>query len=453
MNKTIFQPLDLNIFSDETDLNYPSNLNMNTYKKSNESNSSFHKTSNTTYLKISFNPTGRKKQKNGASFCLNLIPRQNKKTSDTIHNYTQNIKLHSIKSPLNIENNKKSKTQKIILKSFKKEQNLRKIELKENINIENDNNRIDSDDDESDEKDKTDNIKNGILFDRNNIIRVIVSSEKIIKNFPTEYINEMIIDICYNLLNNVLSLDKIKINNFDNLFDTQDPQNFFEIRKIFFNFLLQISFNSPISESTLFLSYTIFDRYLCSTQVSLDDVLLITITSLVLAVKYNESSEPNFDDLVDKCGGKFSKEELKKCELNVMEKLDNNLSIPTIFDLFQFIKIIKYLTEKEYYLGLFVLEMYVINGGNLKYNPITIIEAVYRLIKETNGIEIKNLILYNYLENSGISVIKYEECVDKCLADIMNDCLNVKNNNDYTFLINKFSDDKYQKISYDFQLL
>ena len=66
--------------------------------------------------------------------------------------------------------------------------------------------------------------------------------------------------------------------------------------------------------------------------------------------KYNESSEPNFDDLVDKCGGKFSKEELKKCELNVMEKLDNNLSIPTIFDLFQFIKIIKYLTEKEYYL-------------------------------------------------------------------------------------------------------
>ena len=89
---------------------------MNTYKKSNESNSSFHKTSNTTYLKISFNPTGRKKQKNGASFCLNLIPRQNKKTSDTIHNYTQNIKLHSIKSPLNIENNKKSKTQKIIFR-------------------------------------------------------------------------------------------------------------------------------------------------------------------------------------------------------------------------------------------------------------------------------------------------------------------------------------------------
>ena len=78
------------------------------------------------------------------------------------------------------------------------------------------------------------------------------------------------------------------------------------------------------------------------------------------------------------------------------------------------------------------------------------VEQINLIIEKMNNV--KNN-LYNYLENSGISVIKYEECVDKCLADIMNDCLNVKNNNDYTFLINKFSDDKYQKISYDFQLL
>ena len=100
-----------------------------------------------------------------------------------------------------------------------------------------------------------------------------------------------------------------------------------------------------------------------------------------------------------------------------------------------------------------MLEMYIINGGNLKYNPLIIIEALYRFIKDIKGIEIKNFVLYNYLDNAGINVIKYEELIEECLKDIKNDCLKVKNNNDYSFLINKFSDDKYQKISYEFQLL
>ena len=135
-----------------------------------------------------------------------------------------------------------------------------------------------------------------------------------------------------------------------------------------------------------------------------------------------------------------------------MRKLDYNLSLPTIFDLFQFIKVIKYLNEKEYYFGLFVIEMFIINGGNLRYNALFIIEAVYKLIIETSGKTSKKLILYDYLMNSGINIIKYEENVNNCLLDIKNDCLNVKNN-DFHVLINKFASDKYQRISIDFQLL
>ena len=149
---------------------------------------------------------------------------------------------------------------------------------------------------------------------------------------------------------------------------------------------------------------------------------------------------------------KFNKEDINKCEINIMRKLDYNLSLPTIFDLFQFIKVIKYLSEKEYYFGLFVLEMFIINGGNLKYNALIIIEAIYKLIIETMGKQSKKLILYDYLMNSGINIIKYEENVNNCLLDIKNDCLNVKNN-DFHVLINKFASDKYQRISIDFQLL
>ena len=454
MNKTPFLPLDISSSPEEVEANYPLNLNINISNKSNESDSSFNKTSNTTYLKISMNPTRRKKLKNGASFCLNLIPRQNKKNSETLHNYTQNIILHKFKSSLDIENNKKSKTQKIILKSLKKGQNLRNSESKENIEVNTLDNYINNIDNEI-KDDKTDLSSNeNILFDRHNVIRVIVSNDKILKNFPMEYINEMIIDICYNLLNNEFSLDKIKNYNYQNFFSSQETPNFLIIRKFYFNFIQNISYNTPISEGTIFLSYLIFDRYLCSTEVKFDDLLLIIITSFILAVKYIECSEPNFEEFVIKCGKKFNKEEMKTCEINIMDKLDNNLSIPTIFDLFQFIKVIKYLNDKEYYLGLFLIEMYVINGGNLIYNPLIIIEAVYRFIKEMKGNDIKNFILYNYLQNDGIDVFKYEEVIEQCLNDIKKNFFNVKNNNnDYSFLINKFSDDKYQKISYDFQYL
>ena len=443
MNKILYPSFQNELYSEKTEHNYLSNIKNISYKNSSESSSSLNKTSNQTYLKVSLYPTGVKEQKNGASFCLNLIKNQNRQKIDNINNYTQRIILHTAKNKKTIDE-EESKIQKIILKSLKKEKTEIKREIKkdeinflnkleENINKNNKNTQ-------------------NYSINKNNIIRVIISSEKIIKNFPMEYLNEMMIDICYNLLNDDCSYEKIKLNS-QNSFLYEGCQNFFELRKFYFNFILQISMGSTLSESTLYLSYAIFDRYLCSTRVNYDEFLLIIITSLILAIKYNESSEANFDELCDICGRKFNKDDIKKCEINIMEKLNFNLSLPTIFDLFQFIKLIKNLSEKEYYFGLFVLEMFVINGGNLKHNALIIIEAVYRLINETVGKQTKNLILYDYLLNTGINFIQYEQNINNCLLEIKNDCINIKVNNDFSCLINKFSDEQYQKISFDFQLV
>ena len=451
MNKIPFPSLKENIYSENIEHNYHSNIKNISYKNDSASNSSLNKTSNQTYLKISSYQTGIKNQKNGASFCLNLIENQNNIKLGTNHNYTQHIILHTAKNK-KIINEEESKIQKIILKSLKKEKTDINRDTKEEINF-----FINPRNKENISQENINPKKENISLNKNNIIRVIVSSEKLIKNFPMEYINEMIIDICHHLINDEISLEKIKLN-YNNLSETrnyffyQESTNFLEFRKFYFNFLLQISTGSPISESTLFLSYAIFDRFLCSNAINFDELLLIIITSFILAIKYNESSEANFDELCEICGRKFNKEDIKKCEVNIMEKLNFNISLPTIFDLFQFVKIIKYLNEKEYYFGLFVLEMFVINGGNLKYNAIIIIEAVYKLINETFAKNRKKLILYDYLMNSGIDEINYENNINNCLIDIKNDCVNVKSN-DFSFLINKFSDDKYQKISIDFQLI
>ena len=219
-----------------------------------------------------------------------------------------------------------------------------------------------------------------------------------------------------------------------------------------FNFILKLNMNSSISESTLFLTFNIFDIYVCNHFTSSDNLLLVIITSLVLAIKYIETTIPNLDELCAICDKQFSKEDINKCELKIMEKLNYNISMPTIYDLYQFIKVIKNMKEKEYNLGLFILEMFVISGGVLKYNPLSVIEAIYLLVLQTNGKEMKNLNLYKFMVNKNINIKEYNENINKCLFDIKDECLQVKNKN-FKYLIKKFSNEKYQKISIDFQLL
>ena len=69
------------------------------------------------------------------------------------------------------------------------------------------------------------------------------------------------------------------------------------------------------------------------------------------------------------CDQKFKKDQIIKFESYIMEKLNYNISMPTIFNLFQFINVIKNLSLKDYNLGLFILEMFVVSGGVLKYSP------------------------------------------------------------------------------------
>ena len=135
-----------------------------------------------------------------------------------------------------------------------------------------------------------------------------------------------------------------------------------------------------------------------------------------------------------------------------MDKLNYNISMPTIFNLFQFINVIKNLSLKDYNLGLFILEMFVVSGGVLKYNPLNIIEAIYLLIMETNGKEKRNLDLYNYMNNLKINFNLYKEKTNNCLFNIRKGCFNVKEKK-FTYLIKKFSSEKFQKISAKFQLI
>jgi hypothetical protein len=345
-----------------------------------------------------------------------------------LHSINSKKNPNLIKNNENIENyeNKNKYIQHIILKSLNRKKEEKEEKVKKPVN----------------------EIYNNIEFNKNNIIRVIISNEKIMKNFPVEYLNEMICDLCNNLYQSKYNYIKLMQNQSFN-----DYQTLLEKRKKLFNFILRLSMNSKISECTLFLAFNIFDKCISLENSYNDELLLIIIiTSFSIAIKYSESSVPNLEELCSICENKFNKEQINKCELNLMEKLSYNISIPTIYDLYQFIKVLKNMTPKEFYLGLFILEMFTISGGALKYNPIIVIEAIYLLTLETNGKEKIFLNLYNYISISNIDTIKYNEEINNCFLNIKEECLHVKDNN-FFYLIKKFESEKYEKISVDFQLI
>lgn len=435
MNTNFYPQIYGNIFSDKTcTKNYNSINKTNSYENSSETNLSNNNNSNYICQNISLNVT--KDKKNSASFSLNIINDNNQINLSNNNKYIQNIILHTINSKKNTntfknnenENeNRKNCIQHIKLKTLKKnrENNLKKLEeeIKQNFN--------------------------NIEFNTNNIIRVIISNEKNIINFPLEYINEMVCDICSNLYATKYHLEKIRIIKNQNFIDLP---TYLQSRMSLLNYILFLTLNSTISDSTIFLTFDIFDKYVSFQTLNIDELLLILITSFAMAVKYFESSVPNLVELCNIFENKFNKEQINKCEMNIMEKLNFNISMPTIFDLFQFIKVLKNMNKKEYYLGLFILEMFVIGGGALRYNPLIVIEAIYLIVLETNGKEKRNLNLYNYMVNSNINIINYNEEINNCLLNLKEECLHVKEKN-FNYLIKKFSNEKYEKISIDFQLI
>ena len=434
------------IFGDELFSNFinknnnDSNTKTNSYQDySYETSSSLNNTT-TNYMtqNIALNIS-----QNISSFPLNLINEHDMMNQSQIKNnkHYQHVVLHSLKAfknsnSLNNGNNNENKNNnnsiiqqlKLISSKNMKEEKTKKL----------DNNKTENN-----------NIYSKITINPS-IMRLISSNDKITKTFPVEYLKEMMCDICTNLYKSFIDEKRKKL---------LQQNNLLIIRKSLFNFILHLSINAPICEGTLFLTYDIFDRYISVKTPNNDkDLLLIIITSFALAIKYVESSVPNLDELNTACGNRFSKEQINKCELDIMEQLDYNISFPTIFDLFQFIKIIKNMTPKEYNLSLFIFEIIYISGLSLKYNYLCIVEAVYLLVLETGGKNIKNLNLnlnlYNYFMKSDkelFDINKYNYDVNNCLLDVKNECAHIKEKN-FDILIKKFAGDKFQNISVDFQL-
>ena len=223
--------IDEDLLSDYTDKNKCySDFLTNSYQGSNNTFLSINDSTNYICHNTILNTVQNKKER--TPLFVNLINQSNKVK------YNKSIILHILKDNKNTNSfyktNNKDAQHTILNSSLKKNETIKKSN-KENTN------------------------NNNKVFNSKNIIRVILSSEKAIKNFPMEYLHEMICDLCSNLFNFECSFDKIKTTQ-NNLYNQQQEYCFFDKRMSNFNFILHLTTNSCIKEATLFLAFVIFDR-------------------------------------------------------------------------------------------------------------------------------------------------------------------------------------------------
>ena len=209
--------IDEDLLSDYTDKNKCySDFLTNSYQGSNNTFLSINDSTNYICHNTILNTVQNKKER--TPLFVNLINQSNKVK------YNKSIILHILKDNKNTNSfyktNNKDAQHTILQSSLKKNETIKKSN-KENTN------------------------NNNKVFNSKNIIRVILSSEKAIKNFPMEYLNEMICDLCSNLFNFECSFDKIKTTQ-NNLYNQQQEYCFFDKRMSNFNFILHLTTNSCI---------------------------------------------------------------------------------------------------------------------------------------------------------------------------------------------------------------
>jgi len=101
------------------------------------------------------------------------------------------------------------------------------------------------------------------------------------------------------------------------------------MRAVLIDWLVEVHMKYKLRPETLFLAITIIDRFLAKKCVSRKRLQLVGVTATLIASKYEEIYPPKLSELVFICDKAYTKEEIVKMEIIVLNVLEFKLRVPT----------------------------------------------------------------------------------------------------------------------------
>ncbi|KAK8728391.1 hypothetical protein OTU49_009267 [Cherax quadricarinatus] len=102
-----------------------------------------------------------------------------------------------------------------------------------------------------------------------------------------------------------------------------------KMRAILIDWLVQVHLRFMLLQETLYLTVAIIDRYLQRERtVSRSKLQLVGVTAMFIASKYEEMYSPDIADFAYITDKAYTKNEIRKMEVNILKTLDFNVSYP-----------------------------------------------------------------------------------------------------------------------------
>ncbi|KAI3927434.1 hypothetical protein MKW92_044424 [Papaver armeniacum] len=142
-----------------------------------------------------------------------------------------------------------------------------------------------------------------------------------------------------------------------------------QTRMILVNWLIDFHKKLKLSPEVLYLAVNIIDRYLAARLVPRKDLLLVGISAMVIAGKYEKKSPPKLKEYVDMAEGVYKKDQILATEKAILAKLGWTLAVPTTYHfLVRFIKAAVADKEMED-MAFFMAELGLMKYAMINYSP------------------------------------------------------------------------------------
>jgi cyclin B len=249
-------------------------------------------------------------------------------------------------------------------------------------------------------------IPNPIMYQLSEI-RKAIEEEKEIDIFKIEYKSkeeyilisaEYINDIYSNLLSDEKNL-KVKPNfGYMEQVQTDIDQN---MRGILIDWLYDIHDKCHYKDETLYQMIWIIDTYLSMVQVPRTKLQLVGAAALLISCKEHEITFLKLHEIAYLTANAYTTEEIAKMENTILKKLSFNIIAPAPLDFYNIISKAFKFDKKQYLLGKYFLETYLISYESVKYPASVVgVSCAYIVMKFFKFINYNELYSKDFINSS-----------------------------------------------------
>jgi acyl-ACP thioesterase len=145
------------------------------------------------------------------------------------------------------------------------------------------------------------------------------------------------------------------------------------MREILVDWILLVSKQFSLAPETIHISVNIIDRYMMRRMVTKDQLQLVGVTALFIAVNYEEVNPPTITDLVYMTDNAFDAGDILRMQTYILTELEFSFTFPTALSFLEtYMKFINVFDLPTELYTRFLIEMSLVYIHMQKFTPSTI---------------------------------------------------------------------------------